>query len=156
MSYEKQLALIEANLQPGEQVIASVKGVDGSITGALVVTNQRFVFFGSNGLKRERRGYPLSQITSIEHENNKLGNDYLRVAVPSGREKYLVGRGDEVKQFVATALSTLAQAQNPATAAPPASADVTDQLAKLGQLRDAGVLTDEEFAAKKAELLARL
>lgn len=31
--------------------------------------------------------------------------------------------------------------------------DVTKQLARLGKLRDTGVLTDEEFAAKKAELL---
>ncbi|KQM83420.1 SHOCT domain-containing protein [Agromyces sp. Leaf222] len=34
--------------------------------------------------------------------------------------------------------------------------DVTDQLHKLASLRDAGILSDEEFAAKKAELLARL
>lgn len=32
--------------------------------------------------------------------------------------------------------------------------DLLDQLAKLGQLRDAGVLTEEEFAAQKAKLLA--
>ena len=29
-----------------------------------------------------------------------------------------------------------------------------DELAKLAQLRDAGVLTEEEFAAQKARLLA--
>lgn len=34
--------------------------------------------------------------------------------------------------------------------------DITDQLTKLASLRDAGILTDEEFAAKKAELLARM
>jgi uncharacterized membrane protein YeaQ/YmgE (transglycosylase-associated protein family) len=33
---------------------------------------------------------------------------------------------------------------------------VTDQLRKLGELRDAGVLTDEEFETKKQELLARM
>ncbi|WP_061965935.1 SHOCT domain-containing protein [Demequina aurantiaca] len=33
--------------------------------------------------------------------------------------------------------------------------DVAEQLTKLASLRDAGVLTDEEFAAKKVELLAR-
>ena len=31
-----------------------------------------------------------------------------------------------------------------------------DQIAQLGQLHDAGILTDEEFAAKKADLLAKL
>ena len=42
----------------------------------------------------------------------------------------------------------------PMTAAP--QPDVTDQLKKLGDLRDAGILTTEEFESKKAELLARL
>lgn len=39
---------------------------------------------------------------------------------------------------------------------PKASEDVLPQVEKLGQLHDAGVLTDEEFQAKKAELLQRL
>ncbi|WP_455432961.1 DUF4429 domain-containing protein [Streptosporangium soli] len=34
--------------------------------------------------------------------------------------------------------------------------DIPDLIRKLGELRDAGLLTDEEFQAKKAELLARL
>jgi hypothetical protein len=34
--------------------------------------------------------------------------------------------------------------------------DVMEQLRKLGELRDAGVLTEEEFEAKKAVLLHRL
>jgi hypothetical protein len=45
----------------------------------------------------------------------------------------------------------------PAPAAPPPSAepqpDLADQLRKLADLRDAGILTDEEFAAQKAKLL---
>jgi hypothetical protein len=40
--------------------------------------------------------------------------------------------------------------------ASPSGSDVLDQLAKLGQLWDAGVLTAEEFEAKKAQLLDRL
>ena len=41
--------------------------------------------------------------------------------------------------------------------APAASAEsITDQIKKLGELRDAGFLTNDEFNAKKAELLARL
>ena len=34
--------------------------------------------------------------------------------------------------------------------------DVADQLVKLASLRDAGVLTEAEFAAKKTELLSRM
>lgn len=33
---------------------------------------------------------------------------------------------------------------------------IVDQIRKLAELHEAGILTEEEFAAKKAELLARL
>ena len=42
----------------------------------------------------------------------------------------------------------------PAVAA--AQSDVVGQIEKLASLREAGIITDEEFAAKKAELLKRL
>jgi hypothetical protein len=52
------------------------------------------------------------------------------------------------------------QYQEPAYAAPapaaPAAAssdDLIEQLQKLGELRDQGILTDAEFAAQKAKLL---
>jgi hypothetical protein len=43
-----------------------------------------------------------------------------------------------------------------AEAAEQAKSDVVDQLKELASLRDAGILTDDEFTAKKTELLARL
>ncbi len=41
-----------------------------------------------------------------------------------------------------------------APAAPPAQPDVVDQLARLADLRDRGALTEAEFQAQKAKLLA--
>ena len=41
----------------------------------------------------------------------------------------------------------------PQTSAPSGAADPIEQLAKLGELRDKGVLSDEEFAEQKAKLL---
>lgn len=47
--------------------------------------------------------------------------------------------------------------QSMAVPAPPTSVpDLTEQIAKLAALRDQGVLTEDEFVAKKTELLARL
>ena len=42
----------------------------------------------------------------------------------------------------------------PAPAAGAGSQELLDQLTQLGQLRDAGILTDAEFEAKKAMILA--
>jgi hypothetical protein len=41
----------------------------------------------------------------------------------------------------------------PAAPAAPAEDDMIEQLQKLGQLRDQGILTDAEFQAQKAKLL---
>ncbi len=45
----------------------------------------------------------------------------------------------------------MAEPAQPAPAAP--AADPIQQLKELGQLRDSGVLTEEEFAAQKAKIL---
>ena len=42
----------------------------------------------------------------------------------------------------------------PPQPAAPAQTDVIGQLQKLGELKAAGILTDEEFAAQKAKILA--
>lgn len=47
-----------------------------------------------------------------------------------------------------------AQQSVEAQAPPPASNDLMAQLQQLAQLKEAGALTDEEFAAAKAKLLA--
>ena len=58
--------------------------------------------------------------------------------------------------------STPPPGQQEQYAAPPAapavsgSDDMIEKLTKLGQLRDAGVLTDAEFEAQKAKVLAGL
>jgi len=49
----------------------------------------------------------------------------------------------------------MAQAQAWSQRAPASTPSVADQLAKLAELRDRGVITDEEFAAQKAKLLAQ-
>ena len=42
----------------------------------------------------------------------------------------------------------------PVAAAPAAEPDLMEQLTKLGEMKGAGLLSDEEFAAAKAKLLA--
>jgi hypothetical protein len=53
-------------------------------------------------------------------------------------------------------MSPTSAAMPPALQAPTASPDALEQLRKLGELRDAGVLNQAEFEAKKAGLLRRV
>jgi hypothetical protein len=74
-----------------------------------------------------------------------------RLLMTGGLSVLAGGRGTRAKGSI-TVTFHKAQAAPPA----PAAADPIEQLRKLGELRDAGVLTDAEFETKKAELLARL
>lgn len=71
--------------------------------------------------------------------------DLLMPLVSEARQKKLVERQSQFVHHVTPP---------PAAAAPAAApVDVADQLKKLAELRDQGVLSDEEFAAQKAKLL---
>jgi hypothetical protein len=78
-----------------------------------------------------------------------------RVAVASGTATAVSNR---VSRRQAERWSEQDAQQAPAYEQPPPQAsapavDPIEQLAKLGELRDKGVLTDEEFAEQKAKLL---
>jgi len=53
-------------------------------------------------------------------------------------------------------MALILQGSPPPPLPPKQQPDVMDQLRKLAELREAGVVSEDEFLAKKAELLARL
>lgn len=59
-------------------------------------------------------------------------------------------RGEGYAQGAQTTYAAPAPAPAPAPAAAP---DLATQLTQLAQLRDQGILTEDEFAAKKAQIL---
>ena len=93
------------------------------------------------------------RVTSAEH--HPISTDVATAVQP-------VAPGTLAEQAL-THLSDIVKARLPRRAAgagpavtPGTLSDVTEQITKLSALRDAGVLTEEEFVAKKTELLARL
>jgi hypothetical protein len=79
-----------------------------------------------------------------------LARTMARTAVVAGTAQTVAGRV-AARQQAATAKKATAHA----TKATPGmlTDEVVDQLKKLADLRDAGVLSNKEFAAKKAKLL---
>jgi hypothetical protein len=126
-------------------------------------------------------GKAASAAVSSTVESMKTSSRHVRVEWADGKQS-LISLPNKEFQHLATVLSDRriggdvpVPSAAPATAAPSATSgivnqitklaapslggqqpDVMEQLAKLGALRDQGVLTEEEFAAKKTELLGRL
>jgi hypothetical protein len=83
--------------------------------------------------------------------------DILSPLISEARSKKTIERQSQYLHVNPGMAGAAFGAPPPAPAAPPPSAgpqpDLADQLRKLADLRDAGVLTEDEFAAQKAKLL---
>jgi len=67
---------------------------------------------------------------------------------------YLIARGDSMtKRQIESAQAQQAQFDDYVRSVS-SSSSAADEIAKLGELKASGVITDEEFAAQKAKLLA--
>lgn len=90
----------------------------------------------------------------------RRGRPLLRTAAVVGTATAVSGgvRRHQDKKYAAQDQAAYDQqeaAQAPVAAAPaaPAEPDLNEQLTQLAQLHTQGILTDEEFSAKKAQLL---
>jgi uncharacterized membrane protein YdbT with pleckstrin-like domain len=138
-------------------------------TASYTVTNRRVL--GRDGLiHRRSTDTMLASINDVQVETSFLGRALgygdIKIISSSGRAGAdaftSVKTVDVFKQHVIEAKEGLVPAPQaspplPSPAAPAATAsDVTATLASLAQLRDSGVITAEEYEAKKTELLGRI
>ena len=116
------------------------------------------------------RRIPLASITAVEVQQARMfTNGFIRFTVPGSPEfrggvqsamrdeNAVTFRWGQAKGFnmirAAVEQSISAHAGAPSGAGEP---DIPEQIKKLDELRDQKLITDEEFEAKKAELLDRL
>ncbi|MEW1705935.1 SHOCT domain-containing protein [Microbacterium sp. NPDC089190] len=138
------------------------RGVSGGKITAGVLTGGLSML--ATGVKNGKAGtemIPVQSITSITTSRDGMMNSKVSVITAGNTVDFRVSHAEA--KIVKDTLTRLMLGSHPAQApAAPASAvpaapapDITAQLQQLAGLRDAGVLTEEEFATKKAELLAR-
>ena len=63
---------------------------------------------------------------------------------------------EQARKGVAVLRELMALAQHPASSVTTSTPDITEQIKKLAELRDQGIVTLQEFETKKAELLSRM
>jgi hypothetical protein len=154
---KREIKKLEEHLYEGEVVQYLAQGEYEGKQGLLALTDQRLCFVFHGLLSQAVEDFPFDRLTSVQTKAG-IGTGDLTV--------YASGNSSVIKSIIKTDLKYLADALrqrigegNLATqrAAPPASptgpVGVADQLTKLADLRDRGVLTDDEFAAQKAKLL---
>jgi hypothetical protein len=63
---------------------------------------------------------------------------------------------DEVQKLSARIREVASSARIPRPSSAPPSPDIPDQIRKLAKLKDEGIISSQEFEAKKTELLRKL
>lgn len=103
-------------------------------------------------------GLPTTQLTLEKSTSNQFGPNlvHLRTKKKLRDEGLRVMDAIERAHGAAKKEKHAVDADNRASSSEPSAADPTELLRKLSTLHAEGVLSDEEFEAKKAEILKRL
>ena len=144
---------------------------------------RHYLYFERGSLRTDSQQVPIASVIDVDvaqsmtQKARSVGTVRVHIQRPTGIEIVAIediAEPRNVQQLINNtaheARATILQAQNtmrysqqvPPTAPPaptvpePAAADPLVQLQKLGELRDAGILTTEEFESKKAEILSRM
>ena len=151
---KREVRNLESHLLEGEQIEELAQGTFTQNQGVVALTNQRLLFLFHGFVNRRTEEFGLESITSVEISKSlNIGTLRLRMS----------GNFCEITNVLAKDLDRMANAirtriQHPVdrSAPVPLLDDPVTLIKRLGELRDAGLLSDAEYAAKKQELLRRL
>ena len=171
---DKLLEQAKPHLEPNEEVLAAVQGgyetsilgSDTVRTGVLIATQNRIVFYAKKLGGYDLESFSYRNVSSFEQGKNMMGHNVTFFA--SGNKAHMKWISDlsAMQEFVSTvkghmgANAVAEQPPPPPRAPEPTGSDdrasVIEAIKQLGELHASGILSDDEFSAKKSELLARL
>ena len=152
---------VRTELRRDERVVALVQGaIDDRASSVAVLTTKRLFFYKKGVMSSSFEEFPLKAISSMTLKKAMTG-EAIEITASNAKAKITTIMHGYGEAFVRAywELTAAPSADVSTSAAAPAEGtqpDVLAQLEQLGKLHAAGVLTEVEFAAKKAELLARL
>lgn len=165
-------ALLKTNLADGETILVKLQTLSDRGDGeAFVVTDRRIYILKYGWMTGHAFGgqcgaYGFNQITGLEIRKRwKAG--VLEILTPADRntqgknpiqaDNMLIFvwdiQGEAFQRGVNIARETMQKALNGSTAHAVAQQSTADEIGKFALLRDKGILTEEEFQAKKRQLL---
>jgi hypothetical protein len=121
----------------------------GGVTGALLSGGLSLALPG----RKDTNMIAVRQVQGVSTHRAGLGYTTVRVATAGDVTEFRVTKR-EAELVKSTLLQLMSQPVQPTAAPGGSSHSVADELRKLAELRDAGLLTDSEFAAQKSRLMS--
>ena len=136
----REIKKLLEHLWEGETVERMTTGTYGKGTGLVVLTDRRLLFFQEGLMSKTSEDFPLEKVSSVQWSSGMVLGAIVIFASGNSEIKN-VGK-DDGKEIVDLIRHRLLPAPAPTPAAPtPAAPDPYEQLKKLGDLLDAGILT---------------
>ena len=158
---QKRMKGIERILQ-GEDIVDAVSGavngkifgINSKLNGVLVLTSERIVFYYKKSLGGYQfEEYPLNKISSISF-NKGLITRSIKFHVSNNDLKMgWIPRWEKAEDFVKNVKSHMSSPKEKIPTNESKNLDVADQLKKLADLKEQGILNEDEFSAQKKKIL---
>ncbi len=168
---KREIRKLIEHLNEGEQVELLETGQYGNGMGLLALTDRRLLFLKDGIMSQTSEDFPLDKISSIQWSSGMVFGKILVFVSGNKTEITSVGKAqgkaivDSVRNRISSASASASASAPPPPPPPPppqppppapqsaTTDDPIEQIQRLAGLRDAGILTEEEFAAKKAQIL---
>jgi hypothetical protein len=150
----REIKKLVEHLWEGERVERMTTGYYGNGNGLIVLTDRRLLFIQDGMLSHKTEDFPLDKLSSVQWSSGiALGS----ITVFSAGNKAVIQKmnkvdGKAMVDLVRGRMNDGAQAPAAAPVATPASDPFAD-IERLAELRDKGIITEDEFTAKKQALL---
>jgi hypothetical protein len=164
----REIKKLGEHLWPGERVEEMTSGYYGGGTGLVVLTDRRLLFLKDGWIGKTSEDFPRDKVSSVQYSSGLLLGKITVFASGNKAEIENVNKADG-KRIVdnmrarhapepstVRAVASVPESPTDKTAAWSSEQDPIASLKRLGELRAAGVITEEEFQAKKADLLSRI
>jgi len=151
-------------LWDNEVITGSIKGfatkkakaIDGVMQGRVILTNERVCYYRKGLLGDEMESIALGEVKSIETDSS-LGVRTLNLFSAHNKLSVMTYQKADVFDSFSEAIE---KAMHAARTVPPSMAPANEspaeRLKALAELKDSGILTQDEFDAKRAEILTQL
>ncbi|MEX1997644.1 MAG: PH domain-containing protein, partial [Candidatus Andersenbacteria bacterium] len=148
------------HLEPGEEPAVSILGKveierlgsKGVRSGVFIATDRRVVFFSKKMIGYDMEEFPFSNISSIESSKGIMGHSISFHASGNKVKMKWINDGD-IQKFIQHVRAHIGKKGGSSA---PAAPDIAEQIKKLSELKDKGILSEAEFTTKKTELLAKM
>jgi hypothetical protein len=152
----KELKYLHEVINEGENILGTTRGFYEKNTWLICVTDRRLLFLDKGmvmGLNSTE--IPLDSVGSVNHKTGMLLGEITVTA--AGVDKHIgkIRKKDTkiIANLISEATAKMKKEMHSGGAAPATGVSKMDEIKKLAELKETGILTEDEFNEEKAKLL---